>query len=130
MAACTPGSKTAARHAACWCLAILDLILAVREERKLTAKLTLQFEDKIYVLHDTRKARQYIGQRITAPIETDSKNMDYVLEQLTAIRKTRASRHRNPTPNDIADRVRATKGLAAKSAKRRAKSPSVQSKNN
>lgn len=43
----------------------LSLILAWREERKLTAKLTVQNTDRIYVLRDSNEARALVGHYIS-----------------------------------------------------------------
>lgn len=51
----------------------LDLIFAWREERKLTEKLTVQNGDWIYVLKDTRTARNLIGHRISIHIQPSGK---------------------------------------------------------
>ncbi len=51
----------------------LDLILAWKEERKLTTKMTVQHGDWIYVLKDTPAARQLIGHRISIHISPTEK---------------------------------------------------------
>lgn len=48
----------------------LTLILAIRETRKLTSKLTLQHGSRVYLLNDTPEARALVGQFID--IHTDS----------------------------------------------------------
>jgi hypothetical protein len=51
----------------------LDLILAWREVRKLTAKLTVQNGDWIYVLKDTPTTRKLVGHQISIHIQPDEK---------------------------------------------------------
>lgn len=46
----------------------LDLILAWREERKLTSKLTVQHGDWIYVLKDALATRELVGHRVSIHI--------------------------------------------------------------
>ena len=120
----------------------LSMILAHRVERKLSAKLTLQYESKCFVLADSLMARAYAGnkvalytfadgrveiwagtqmlphtvheQRPAAPqrIDVDTKALDPTLEQLAQKRK----RNRNPTGSEIAAGVTAAKQTSARKA--------------
>jgi len=121
----------------------LDLILAWRDERKLTGKMTVQSGDWLYVLKDTITARQLVGKRIsihTSPsgrtqlrgdgmkleyerqpvvrraqpiILVDSKNLDETLHQL---RKPRARGYKPTSAQKQAD-LSAAKKLSAQKRK-------------
>lgn len=122
----------------------LNLILAWKEERKLTTKLTVQNGDWIYVLKDTPAARELVGHRITihvSPTEkiqlrgngktlnydrqpvvrkakqivlVDSKNLDETLHQL---RQPRLRGYQPTTAQKQADLARAKKLSAQKRQK-------------
>ena len=130
----------------------LDLILAWREERKLTTKLTVQNGDWIYVLKDTLTARQLVGHRISIHISpggktqlrgngktlnydrqpvvrkakqivlVDSKNLDETLHQL---RQPRLRGYKPTTAQKQADLARAKK-LSAQRRKEPATSKNVE----
>lgn len=131
----------------------LDLILAWRDKRKLTSKLTLQNRDRMYVLKDTPAARACIGHsamiytfqdgrvevrmdgvkfeynvhshapRAKVPMEIDGKNLDHVLQQAAITKNPRNRTYRNPTPVENMVGVTAAKALAARKAKARQTTP-------
>lgn len=120
------------------------LSLAWLDSRKLTAKLTLPYKDRVIVLSDSRVARQHIGQRVNIhtfdagnieiraagivlpytvlalpskaapPIEVDSKELAHVVQGLLPLKKARARPYRNLTGAQTNDGVSAAKQLAAR----------------
>jgi transposase len=126
----------------------LAVILSHREERKLSAKLTLQYGSKLYVLADTPIARAHVGRQLAlhtygdgrievrggsvalqhrtqqcisakrAP-EVDSKTLDHVLDAL-AVQKNKRNRHyRNLSAPEVTTGVAAAKQTAARKAARK-----------
>lgn len=116
----------------------LELILALRETRKLTCKLTLQHGSRRYLLQDNPEARALIGQpvaihtyadgrvelrangrvfvhttleqpRLAGPIEVDSKTLRHVVDKRA---RNRDYRKNQPAPV-IAQGVRAAKKMSA-----------------
>ncbi|RYE71021.1 MAG: ISNCY family transposase [Oxalobacteraceae bacterium] len=118
----------------------LSMILAHRVQRKLSAKLTLQFESKCFVLADSPAARAHAGTKVdlytfangrmevwaegrlfphtiheyspakAGPIDVDTKTIGNALDQLTHKRR----RNRNPTASEIAAGVTAAKQASAR----------------
>ena len=125
----------------------LSLILAWRDERKLTSKLTVQDKDWIYVLADCTRARDLIGHRISIytspdgaieirgggkqltyvlqpitrrvsrPIEVDSKSLHHTLDQIRQPRK----RGYKPTTAQKQNDLAVAKTLASKKQELRRK---------
>ena len=125
----------------------LSLILAWRDERKLTTKLTFQNKDWLFVLKDCKDARALIGHRISihtspsgtvqilgggqqlahvlqplarkiqGPIEVDSKSLHRTLDQMRLPRK----RGYKPTTAQKQKDLAAAKALAAKNKEMRRK---------
>ncbi len=124
----------------------LELILAWRDTRKLSSKLTLQHRERTYVLKDCREARAHVGRAIAIhmlangqivlrvagvsleftilnqpkrpkPIEVDSKSISHVMDQLSKTR-TRQRKYRQPSPQEKATGVVAAKKAATKTAAR------------
>jgi hypothetical protein len=132
----------------------LSLILAWRDERKLTKKLTVQNKDWIYVIEDSNAARTLIGHQITIhtqsdggtqlrgngqrlnhtiqpivrkiprPAEVDSKTLHHVLEEARRPRK----RGYAPTTAQKQIDLQAAKALAAKNRSLRRKTSEMQKK--
>jgi hypothetical protein len=121
----------------------LALILAHREARKLSAKLTLQYGSKRYVLDDTPAARAQIGRHLAlytyadgrtevragslllpykaqqcGPVrrvpEVDSKTMGHALDELAAQKNKRNRNYRNLSAPEVATGVAAAKQTAAR----------------
>jgi transposase len=127
----------------------LALILAMRETRKLSAKLTVQHRTRQYVLDDRPEFRALIGQRVAihtyadgkvelraggmvlnyfvleipplaGPIEADSKTLHHLVDRLVPGKRPRDRHYRdNQPPTVIAKGVKAAK---TKSAQKRAQS--------
>lgn len=125
----------------------LSRILAWRDERKLTSKLTLQNKDWLFVLEDKENTRDLIGHQITIhtspdgtvqicadgrqlahvpqpiarklnkPIEVDSKSLHYTLDQIRQPRK----RGYNPTTAQKQKDLAEAKALASKNRNLRKK---------
>jgi hypothetical protein len=123
----------------------LALILTHRDERKLSAKLTLQYDSKLYVLADTPIARAHVGKQLAlhtyadgrievrggsvalqhttqqcisarrAP-QVDSKTIGHVLDAL-AVQKNKRNRHyRNLSAPEVATGVASAKQTAGRKA--------------
>jgi hypothetical protein len=125
----------------------LALILSICESRKLSAKLTLQYGPRLYLLADTPAARAHAGQRLALhtyadgrvevradgkvlphttlerpsakrPIEVDAKTLSHTLDELASKTKKRNRLYRNPTGAQIAAGVTIAKQEATRKAVR------------
>lgn len=123
----------------------LALILNHREQRKLSAKLTLQYDSKLYVLDDTPAARAYVGCQLTLVtypdgrveiragsvllqhttqecrpakrrLDVDSKTLGHALDERAARTQKRSRHYRNPSGSEVTAGVAAAKQSAARNA--------------